>query len=112
LIALLKGVSFGWREARMADNAREISLLAGSLYERLATLGAHFGELGGALEKAVTSYNRAVGSLESRVLVSARRFQELGAAPGRADIQTLEPVDARPRALTTTETQIPRLHSE
>jgi DNA recombination protein RmuC len=111
LIALLKGVAFGWREARMADNAREISILAASLYERLVTLGAHFGELGGALEKAVASYNRAIGSLESRVLVSARRFQDLGAAPGRAEIEVLEPVDARPRGLTA-EVQLPRVHSE
>ena len=103
LIALLKGVAFGWREARMADNAREISELAGALYERLGTLASHFGELGTSLDRAVTSYNRAVGSLESRVLVSARRFRELGAAPGRSEIGDVEPLDVRTRTSASTE---------
>ncbi len=102
LIALLKGVAFGWREARMADNAREISELAGALYERLGTLASHFGELGVSLDRAVSSYNRAVGSLESRVLVSARRFKELGASPGRSEIDELEPLDVRARQLADT----------
>jgi DNA recombination protein RmuC len=103
LIALLKGVAYGWREARMADNAREISDLAASLYDRLGTLSSHFAELGMSLDRAVGSYNRAVGSLESRVLVSARRFKELGAAPGRGEVEELEPVGIRTRTLNTPE---------
>jgi DNA recombination protein RmuC len=103
LIALLRAVSYGWREARMADNAREISTLGASLYERLATLGGHVGEVGQALDRAVSSYNRAVGSLESRVLVSARRFRDLGAAPERGEIALLEPVGARARTVQATE---------
>ena len=98
LIALLRAVSFGWREARMTDGAREIGTLGAQLYDRLATLGEHFGELGGALDRAVTSYNRAIGSLESRVLVTARRFRELGAAADRLDIEELEPLGVRARA--------------
>ena len=103
LIALLKSVAFGWREARMADSAREISTLGTTLYERLAILGEHFSELGGSLDQAVTSYNRAVGTLESRVFVTARRLRELGAAPDRQDLGVLEPVDSRARGLQASE---------
>ncbi|MEO7458121.1 MAG: DNA recombination protein RmuC, partial [Gemmatimonadaceae bacterium] len=98
LIALLRSVSFGWREARMADSAREISTLGATLHDRLATLGAHFTELGASLDQAVKSYNRAVGSLESRVMVSARRFRELGAAADRREIDVLEPVETKARS--------------
>ena len=115
LIALLRAVSFGWREARMADGAREISTLGASLYERLATLGQHFGELGLALDRAVTSYNRAIGSLESRVFVTARRLRDLGAAADRTDIVSPEPVSARTRAaqapeLAASTVQSPSFH--
>ena len=103
LIALLRAVSFGWREARMADGAREIGALAATLYERLSTLGGHVSELGSALDRAVTSYNRAVGSLESRVFVTARRFRELGVAPDRGDIAALEPVGIRARGVQAPE---------
>lgn len=103
LIALLRAVAFGWREARMADGAREISTLGATLYDRLATLGQHFSELGIALDRAVTSYNRAVGSLESRVFVTARRFRELGAAGDRTEIEALEPVGTRARGVQAPE---------
>ncbi|MDQ2664741.1 MAG: DNA recombination protein RmuC [Gemmatimonadota bacterium] len=104
LIALLRAVAFGWREARMADGAREISTLAATLYERLSSLGEHFTELGGALNRAVTSYNRAAGSLESRVFVTARRFRDLGVGSDRDGIAAVEPVETRARAL-----QVPEL---
>jgi DNA recombination protein RmuC len=97
LIALLRAVSFGWREARMADSAREIGALGATLYERLATLGGHVTDLGVSLDKAVVSYNRAVGSLESRVFVTARRFRDLGAAADQVEIEPLSPVDVRAR---------------
>ena len=103
LIALLKSVAFGWREARMADSAREISTLGTTLYERLATLGEHFAELRTSLDGAVMSYNRAVGTLESRVLVSARRLKELGAAADRSELAVLEPVDGRARTIQASE---------
>ncbi len=102
LIALLRAVSFGWREARIADGAREIGTLGATLYERLATLGDHVNELGASLDRAVTSYNRAVGSLESRVFVTARRLRDLGAAE-RTTIPALEPVEARTRSLQAPE---------
>jgi DNA recombination protein RmuC len=103
LIALLRAVAFGWREARMAESAREISALGATLYERLATLGGHVSELGASLDRAVSSYNRAVGSLEGRVLVTARRFRELGAARDRSEIDVIQPVDARARGVQAPE---------
>ena len=103
LIALLRAVSVGWREARIADGAREISVLGATLYDRLATLGGHFGDLGVALDRAVTSYNRAVGSLESRVFVVARRFRDLGAAAERSELESMPPVLARTRGVQAPE---------
>ncbi|MEP6732943.1 MAG: DNA recombination protein RmuC, partial [bacterium] len=103
LIALLRAVSFGWREARIADSAREIATLGATLYDRLALLGAHFGELGLSLDRAVASYNRAVGSLESRVFVAARRFKELGAAADRSEIEPLTPVGTLARGVQAPE---------
>lgn len=97
LIALLRTVSLGWREARMAESAREIAALGATLYERLLTLASHFTELGVALDRAVSSYNRAMGSLESRVLVSARRFRELGVGGDRAVIEPVVPIDIHTR---------------
>ena len=103
LIALLRAVSFGWREARMADSAREISTLGATLYERLANLGGLVAEVGVSLDRAVSSYNRAVGSLESRVLVTARQFRELGVAPDQVDLAPLSPIGTRARVVQAAE---------
>lgn len=97
LIALLLAVAYGWRQEQVADNARAISELGKTLYERLSTLGGHFNDLRKALERTVEAYNRASGSLESRVLVAARRFKELGAASGQ-DLPALQPADKYPRS--------------
>ena len=80
LIALLRTVAFSWRQEALAQNAVAVHSLARELYGRLSTLGEHVGKLGGSLAGAVTAYNKAVGSLESRVLVSARKLAEMGVA--------------------------------
>lgn len=102
LITLLKAVSYGWRQEQMADNARKIAELGRELYKRVSDLGGHFADVGQRLGKAVESYNKAVGSLESRVLVSARRFNELGiGTPG--DLPEVIPSVAATRPLTSPE---------
>jgi DNA recombination protein RmuC len=99
LIALLKAVSYGWRQEQMAENAQEVSQLARSLYDRLRTFTKHFDEIGKGLDRALDSYNRGVRSLESRVLVTARRFKERGAITGE-EIEILEPIDKGARPLS------------
>jgi DNA recombination protein RmuC len=97
LIALLRAVAYGWRQEALAENAREISRLGRTLHERLAKLSDHFGKLGRSLGSAVESYNSAVGSLETRVLSTARKFEELQAAREGASLPVLEPLDKIPR---------------
>ncbi len=96
LIALLKAVAYGWNQEKVAEGAQEISDLGRLLHERLAAMSEHFAKLGDSLNASVRSYNQTVGSLESRVLPAARKFDELGAGGGRR-IPELDPVEARPR---------------
>lgn len=99
LIALLKAISYGWRQEQMAENAQEVSQLARSLYDRLRTFTKHFDDIGRGLDRALDSYNRGVRSLEARVLVTARRFKERGAITGE-EIDILEPIDKAARPLS------------
>src|SRR5438067_4153902 len=99
LIGLLRAIAYGWRQEAIAANAKEISELGAELYKRISDLGGHWLDLGRNLTRTVDAFNSAVGSLESRVLVSARRFRELGAASGAVDIAALEPVEKAPRSL-------------
>jgi DNA recombination protein RmuC len=99
LIALLKAVAYGWNQEKLARNAHEISDLGKELHDRLRSLAGHITDVGKGLDRAVESYNKAVGSLESRVLVSARKFSELGASVPE-QIPELEPVETTARALS------------
>ena len=95
LIALLRTVAFTWRQERLSESAEAIHQLGSELHARLGTLGAHFARMGTGLERAVEAYNAAVGSMESRVFVTARRFTDLGVAG--AELSGLEPVLLTPR---------------
>jgi DNA recombination protein RmuC len=99
LISLLRSVSYGWRQEKMTENAREISALGRELFERIAVLNRHFVQLGKSLDSSVRHYNQAVGSLESRVLVAARRFPELGAAPAEEELPAPVQVETQVREL-------------
>ncbi len=99
LIALLKAVNYGWNQEKLARNAQQISALGKELHERLRKLAAHISGVGTSLDRAVEAYNQAVGSLENRVLVSARKFAELGASVAD-DIPELEPIETTARALS------------
>ena len=79
LIALLRTVAHGWRHEALADQAREIHRVGRDLHERLGTMSGHLGKLGRSLDAAVGAYNQTIGSWEARVLVAARRFEELDA---------------------------------
>ena len=99
LIALLKAINYGWNQEKLARNAQQISALGKELHDRLRLLAGHITQVGTGLDRAVESYNKAVGSLESRVLVSARKFAELGASVAD-DIPELEPIETTARALS------------
>lgn len=100
LIALLRAVAFGWRQESIAENAREISELGRTLHERLGKLAEHFGKLGRSLNSAVENYNSAVGSFETRVLTTARKFEDLKATPEAASLPNLDPVEKTTRQPT------------
>ncbi|MFT4010642.1 MAG: DNA recombination protein RmuC [Nocardioidaceae bacterium] len=101
LIALLRTVAYAWTQEALAEQARDIHALGRDLHERLGTMGGHLDKLGRSLAGAVGAYNSAIGSLESRVLVSARRFTELSV--GQEEIAAPRPVDDIPRPLSATE---------
>jgi DNA recombination protein RmuC len=96
LMALLRAVTYGWRQERMTAHAEEAGRLGKELYERMAVLAEHMNDVGQALGKSVSAYNRAVGSLETRILPAARRFKELGVSSDRA-LPMLEPMEVVPR---------------
>ena len=97
-VALLKAVAYGWRQLALADNAQEIRKLAEDLYGRLTVFAGHMNKVGKQLASSVENYNRAVGSLERKVLPGARKFVELGIRP-KKEIEQIEPLESLPRTM-------------
>ena len=97
LIALLRSVAYGWRQEQLTENATAISNLGRETYDRIATLNQHFSKMGKGLESAVDSYNKGMASFDSRVLVSARKFKELGVGSSK-EIDPVEQIDKLPRS--------------
>ena len=106
LIALLRAVAYGWRQQEVEKNAEEISELGKQLHDRIRTFVSHFEGVGSALRKAVDTFNKARGSLESRVLPGARKFKELKATTGE-EIVEVDPIDEVPGTLSSPESAKP-----
>ncbi len=103
LIALLRVAAYGWKQEALSENAKKISEIGHELYQRITKLTEHFDNLGKNLEKSVNSYNQSVGSLENRVLVSARKLHEIQSSYQNVDIPTLTPIDSAARRLQAKE---------
>ncbi len=100
LMALLRAVAYGWRQEQLNTHAQEAGRLGKDLYERMAVLAEHLNDVGVALGKGVVAYNKAVGSLESRILPAARKFKDLGVSTDR-DVPPLQAVEQLPRTRGT-----------
>ncbi|MGB1077613.1 MAG: DNA recombination protein RmuC [Bdellovibrionales bacterium] len=103
LISLCKAVMYGWSQEKLADSAREISELGQELYKRVSVFGGHMDNIGKGLERAISSYNQAIGSLESNVLPQARRFKDYQVAQGSKEIDAIKLVETTPRELSSPE---------
>ncbi len=103
LIALLRTAAYGWRQEDMTRHALEVSRLGKELYQRIADLSAHVADMGRSLGMSVQAYNKMVGTLESRVMVSARRFQELKADDPKKELRELAAIESHPRVLNALE---------
>jgi DNA recombination protein RmuC len=97
LIALLRSVAYGWKQENLSRHAEKVSELGHELYKRIADMGGHWTRVGRSLSSAVEAYNKATGSLETRVFVTARKFKEMGAASASIDLVESETIDRTPK---------------
>jgi DNA recombination protein RmuC len=112
LIALLRAVAYGWKQEMLSMHAEKVSDLGHELYKRIVDMASHWSKMGRSLSTAVESYNKAVGSLETRVLVSARKFKEMGAAAHSLDIDPLDVIERTTRLLQAPDMLLPPLSDE
>jgi DNA recombination protein RmuC len=98
LIALLRAVAYGWQQEKLAENAHAISALGRELYDRVRVMATHMEKLGKSLDRSVEAYNKTLRSMESRVLVTARKFREMGVSSPE-DLPELEPIERIPQAV-------------
>jgi DNA recombination protein RmuC len=103
LIGLLRAIAYGWKQEQLSQHAHEVSMLGHELYKRIVDMSGHWMKMGRSLSTAVEAYNKAVGSLETRVLVSARKFKEFGAAARSIEIEPLESIERIPREVQALE---------
>ncbi len=104
LVALLRAIAYGWRQETLAENAEQIRTVGEELYERLTTFAGHLDKLGSTLGRSVEHYNKAVGSFDSRILPSARRFSDMGIR-GKKEMPEPDPVERLPRNVRDSETE-------
>jgi len=97
LIGLLRSIAYGWKQDKFSQHAQEISLLGHELYKRLSDMNKHWSTVGRSLTNAVDGYNKAIGSFERRVLVSARKFKDLGAANNEINLNSIDFIEKIPR---------------
>lgn len=100
LIALLRAVAYGWQQENLTRQVEKMHELGQELYKRLSDMNNHFAKVGRGLSSAVEAYNKGVGSLESRVLVTARKFKEMGVVTSTIEIEEIELVEKIPREIT------------
>lgn len=101
LIALAKAIAFGWRQEKVAQNAKEVADLGKVLYQRLSTMGQHIGKVGTGLKRSVENYNKFIGSLETSVMPQARKFNDLKVEGTNSVIEEITPVELDTRELRT-----------
>ncbi len=101
LIALLRAVSYGWRQENLSRQVETLHELGQELYKRLGDMNSHFSKMGRSLSSAVESYNKGIGSFEGRVLVTARKFKEIGVTSSQVDLEEIEPVEKITRELSS-----------
>ncbi|MBA3956883.1 MAG: DNA recombination protein RmuC [Parachlamydiaceae bacterium] len=102
LIALLRAVAYGWKQETVAKHTQQISDLGKTLYDRVRLLSEHFIDIKKGLDRTIEAYNKTVGSFETRVLVTARKFKEVGVVSDEQEIEHLEMIEKLPRLETST----------
>ncbi len=109
LVALLRAIAYGWRQEALAKNAEQIRRIGEELYERMSVFAGHLDRVGNSLNRSVESYNKAVGSFDSRVLASVRKFSDMG-IQAKKDIPELEPIERLPRPVQSEADNPPDVH--